>query len=69
MTARKHRIYLVNLGDETHLVRATTSGQAVQAIAKDLVRVRVCEAEDLIRLANQAGAGLTVNTAPVRAAA
>ena len=62
MTARKHRIYLVNLGDETHLVRATTPGQAVQAIAKDMVRVRVAEADDLIRLANMAGAGLSVTT-------
>jgi hypothetical protein len=66
VTARKNRIYIVNLGDETHLVRATTSGQAVQAIAKDMVRVRVCEAEDLIRLANAAGAGLTVTTQTAR---
>ena len=62
MTARKYRIYLVNLGSETHLVRATTPGQAMQAIAKDMVRVRVAESEDLIRIANAAGAGLSVTT-------
>lgn len=60
MTARKHRIYIVELGGESHLCEATTSGQAVQAVAKDSIRVRVAEPLDLLRIANAAGANLRV---------
>jgi hypothetical protein len=60
MTARKHRIYIVDIGGESHLCEATTSGQAVQAVAKDSIRVRVAEPLDLLRIANAAGANLRV---------
>lgn len=65
-TPRKARIYLVQMGNETKLVRAHGPGQAVQTIAKDFIRARVAESDDLIRLANMAGAGLSVATPPVR---
>jgi hypothetical protein len=64
MSARKNRIYIVNLGDEAHLVRATTQGQAVQAACKENIRVRVAEPDDLIRLANQSGAAMRVIVPP-----
>lgn len=66
MTTRKARIYLVQMGNETKLVRANGAGQAVNTVAKDFVRARVAEPEDLIRIANQAGAGLQVAAPPER---
>lgn len=64
MSSRKNRIYIVNLGEESHLVRATTQSQAVQAVTKEQIRVRVAEPEDLLRLANANGAALRVATPP-----
>lgn len=61
MTARKARLYLVNLGEEAHLVRAATKGQAVQTITKGQIRVRPAEVEDLVRIATRAGANITVS--------
>jgi len=60
MTSRKNRLYIVNLGDDAHLVRATTQSQAVQAVTKEQIRVRVAEPEDLLRLANANGAAIRV---------
>lgn len=66
MTTRKARIYLVAMGDQTKLVRANGAGQAIQTVAKDYIRARVAEPEDLIRIANLAGAGLSVAAPPER---
>lgn len=67
MTTRKERIYLVQMGNETRLVRANGVSRAIQTAAKGLMVARVAEADDLIRIANQAGAGLTVADPPPRA--
>ncbi|HSJ40672.1 MAG TPA: hypothetical protein VK955_06425 [Xanthobacteraceae bacterium] len=64
MTTRKARIYLVQMGNETKLVRANGVSRAIQTAAKGYMQARVAEADDLIRIANQAGAGLTVATPP-----
>jgi hypothetical protein len=66
MTTRKARIYLVQLGSETKLVRANGAGQAINTVAKDFIRARVAESEDLIRIANQAGANLSIASPPER---
>jgi hypothetical protein len=66
MSARRFRLYVVNLGDESHLCRATTRGQAMQTVARDMIRCRVAEPEDIIRLANASGAGLRVAQQPER---
>jgi len=65
MTTRKTRVYLVQMGNETILVRANGVGRAIQTAAKGYMVARIAEADDLIRLANQAGAGLTVASPPV----
>jgi hypothetical protein len=64
MTTRKARIYLVQMGNETKLVRANGVSRAIQTAAKGFMVARVAEPDDLIRIANQAGAGLQVATPP-----
>ena len=51
MTTRKERIYLVQMGSETRLVRANGVSRAIQTAAKGLMVARVAEADDLIRIA------------------
>jgi hypothetical protein len=55
------------MGSETRLVRANGVSRAIQTAAKGLMLARVAEADDLIRIANDAGAGLEVASAPERA--
>jgi hypothetical protein len=62
MTTRKERIYLVRLGDTVKLVRANGVSRAIQTVAKDFMQARVAEPDDLIRIANAAGAQLEVVT-------
>ena len=53
----KQRIYLVTIGDNTRMVRASSQAQAVTHVARSMITVRLASQDDIVE---KIGAGIPV---------